>query len=166
MDHRTIFVAGISFVLIFGLVAFATAIESEHEELDIVETAIADGSFEIALAALEAAGLVDLLKGDGPFTVFAPTDDALAALPEGELERLLEPENKAELQGIVKYHVVAEELTSGEIAEMDSAVTLHGDEVTISVEDGNVKIDEATVIMADIECKNGVVHVIDAVLSP
>lgn len=133
---------------------------------DIVDTAIEAGQFETLVAAVQAADLVDTLKGDGPFTVFAPTDEAFAALPEGTVEDLLKPENKDQLAAILTYHVVPGKVMSGDIAgkTMDVA-SVQGDTIAVDAMDG-VKVDEANVIQADIETDNGVIHVIDAVILP
>ena len=135
---------------------------------DIVDTAVAADDFNTLVAAVEAAGLADALKGEGPLTVFAPTDEAFAALPEGTVEALLEPENLAQLQGVLTYHVVAGSYTSGDVAPGSYDLpTLQGSEVSIVVgEDGAITVDGANVIAADIEASNGVIHVIDAVILP
>jgi transforming growth factor-beta-induced protein len=133
---------------------------------DIVDTAIAAGSFKTLVAAVQAAGLVDTLKGEGPFTVFAPTDEAFAKLPAGTVEELVKPENKDKLVAILTYHVVAGNVTSDEVIKLNSAKTVNGSEVTIKVVDGKVMIDNATVVAADVKCGNGVIHVIDSVILP
>jgi len=133
--------------------------------LDIVETAAANGNFTTLLAAAEAANLVDALKGEGPFTVFAPTDDAFAALPDGTIEALLEDTDA--LAAILTYHVVAGEVKAEQVVNLNSAQTLNGESVTITVtEEGDVMIDNAKVIATDIETTNGIIHVIDAVILP
>jgi uncharacterized surface protein with fasciclin (FAS1) repeats len=133
---------------------------------DIVDTAVAAGDFKTLAAALKAADLVDTLKGKGPFTVFAPTDEAFAKLPAGTLEMLLKPENKAKLVKILTYHVVSGKETAADVSKMTSAKTVEGSDVKITVTDGKVKVDDANVTKADIECSNGVIHVIDTVLMP
>src|SRR4051794_25252704 len=133
---------------------------------DIVETAVGAGNFKTLAAALQAAGLVDTLKGTGPFTVFAPTDEAFAKLPAGTVEDLLKPENKQKLISILTYHVVPGAVTSGGVAKLHEAKTVNGQEVKIMAEDGKVMVGDATVTKADIECSNGVIHVIDTVLLP
>jgi transforming growth factor-beta-induced protein len=133
---------------------------------DIVDTAIAAGQFKTLTAALQAAGLVDTLKGKGPFTVFAPTDAAFAKLPAGTVEDLLKPENKQKLVAILTYHVVAGRVTAAQVMKMDSAKTLNGESVSIRSDMGKVMINDATVTKADIECSNGIIHAIDAVLMP
>ncbi len=138
----------------------------EPELLDIVDTAVADGRFTTLVAAVEAAGLVETLKGEGPFTVFAPTDDAFAALPEGTVENLLKPENKQALTDILTYHVVAGKVMAADVTALTSATTVLGKDLTIKVDMGNVYINDAKVIITDIETSNGVIHVIDSVLLP
>lgn len=133
---------------------------------DLVDTAVAAGSFKTLVAALKAADLVETLKGTGPFTVFAPTDEAFSKLPEGTVDDLLKPENKAKLVGILTYHVVAGKVMAADVVNLRSAKTVQGSEVTIKVEDGKVMVDNAKVVKTDILCGNGVIHVIDAVILP
>jgi transforming growth factor-beta-induced protein len=133
---------------------------------DIVDTAVADGRFTTLVAAVQAAGLVDTLKGEGPFTVFAPTDEAFAKLPAGTLDELLKPENKQKLTDILLYHVVSGKVMASDVAGMTSASTVLGKDVTIKADMGNVYINDAKVILTDIETSNGVIHVIDSVLLP
>ncbi len=133
---------------------------------DIVDTAIADGRFTTLVAAVQAAGLVDTLKGEGPFTVFAPTDDAFAKLPAGTVESLLLPENKEQLAGILTYHVVAGQVMAADVVTLTSADTVNGQPVMVKVEDGKVYINDAEVIITDILTSNGVIHVIDQVILP
>ena len=135
-------------------------------EKDIVDTAVAAGQFETLAAALTAAGLVDTLKGPGPFTVFAPTDEAFAALPAGTVEDLLKPENKDQLIAILTYHVVAGEVMAADVVEMTEAETVNGAMVEVKVDGSNVMINNAEVTTTDIEASNGVIHVIDTVLLP
>ncbi|UWR96775.1 fasciclin domain-containing protein [Phaeobacter inhibens] len=132
---------------------------------DIVDTAAGAGEFSTLVAAVQAAGLVDTLKGDGPFTVFAPTDAAFAALPAGTVEELLKPENKDKLVEILTYHVVPGKVMSGDLVDDMKAATVQGSEITIDLDSG-VMVDEATVTTADIEAENGVIHVIDTVIMP
>ena len=132
---------------------------------DIVDTAAEAGTFSTLIAAVEAAGLVDTLKGDGPFTVFAPTDEAFAALPEGTVESLLLPENIDQLTAILTYHVIAGEVMSGDLTNGMEAETVQGADVTIMTE-GGVTVEGANVVTADIDASNGVIHVIDAVILP
>lgn len=133
---------------------------------DIVDTAVADGRFTTLVAAVQAAGLVDTLKGTGPFTVFAPTDDAFAKLAAGTVETLLLPENKDQLVSILTYHVVAGSVMAADVVKLTSADTLNTQSVTIKVEDGKVYINDAQVIITDILTSNGVIHVIDQVILP
>lgn len=132
---------------------------------DIVDTAVGAGSFETLVAAVQAAGLVDTLKGEGPFTVFAPTDEAFAALPEGTVENLLKPENIDTLTAILTYHVVPGKVMSTDLSDDMTAATVNGAEVTIDLDNG-VMVQDATVVSADIETSNGVIHVIDKVILP
>jgi uncharacterized surface protein with fasciclin (FAS1) repeats len=133
---------------------------------DIVDTAVAAGSFNTLAAALKAAGLVDTLKGQGPFTVFAPTDEAFAKLPAGTVENLLKPENKDKLVSILTYHVVPGDVTSNQVVKLSEAKTVNGKDVKVIVNGGSVMIDNAKVIKADVKASNGVIHVIDTVLIP
>jgi transforming growth factor-beta-induced protein len=133
---------------------------------DIVDTAVAAGSFTTLAAALQAADLVDTLKGAGPFTVFAPTDAAFAKLPAGTVESLLKPENKAKLQAILTYHVVPGSVSSSQVVKLKSAKTVNGQSVSIKAANGAVRIDGASVVKADIQTSNGVIHVIDTVILP
>ena len=133
---------------------------------DIVDTAIAAGQFTTLVAAVQAAGLVDTLKSEGPFTVFAPTDAAFAALPEGTVENLLKPENKDQLVAVLTYHVVAGKVMSGDIAGKTMEVeSVQGSAISVNAMNG-VMVDNANVVTADIETSNGVIHVIDAVILP
>lgn len=136
------------------------------EKAKILATAVAAGKFKTLAAAIEAAGLTDALNGDGPFTVFAPTDEAFAKLPAGTVESLLKPENKAKLQAVLKYHVIAARVTAKDAIAAKSAATLEGGKVKITEDDGKVKINDATVIKADVVASNGIIHVIDSVLLP
>ena len=132
---------------------------------DIVETAVGAGTFETLVAAVDAAELVAVLKGDGPFTVFAPTDEAFAALPEGTVENLLKPENREQLVAILTYHVLPGKVMSTDLVDDMQAATVQGSSVTIDLDNG-VMVDGATVVAADIEATNGVIHVIDSVILP
>lgn len=142
----------------------STAFAGGHTK-DIVDTAVEAGNFTTLVAAVEAADLVETLKSEGPFTVFAPTDDAFAALPEGTVEELLMPENKDQLTSILTYHVVPGKVMSTDLSDDMEAETVQGDTVTIDLDDG-VMVDGANVTTADIETSNGVIHVIDAVIMP
>lgn len=146
--------------------ALALVLPMKAQAADIVDTAVSAGSFNTLVAAVQAAGLVDTLKGDGPYTVFAPTDEAFAALPEGTVESLLLPENKDKLVEILTYHVVPAKVMSGEIAGKRAKVlTVQGDRLSVNAKNG-VKVDGAEVVQADIEASNGVIHVVDEVLIP
>ncbi|GAB4451483.1 MAG: hypothetical protein OHK0041_14290 [Anaerolineales bacterium] len=138
----------------------------EPAPMDIVDTAVADGRFQTLVAAVTAAGLVDTLKGEGPFTVFAPTDDAFAKLPAGTIDELLKPENKQALTDILLYHVVPGKVMAADVVGLTSAATALGKDVAIKVDMGNVYINDAQVIITDIETSNGVIHVIDSVILP
>jgi len=133
---------------------------------DIVAVAAGAGTFNTLLAAAEAAGLVEALQAEGPLTVFAPTDEAFAALPEGTVETLLKPENKKKLQAVLLYHVVEGEVTSDQVVKLTSAKSLQGELIEIRVDDGTVYVDDAQVIQPDVRASNGVIHVIDAVMLP
>ena len=135
-------------------------------EKDIVDTAVEAGSFKTLAAALKAADLIETLKGKGPFTVFAPTDEAFAKLPEGTVETLLKPENKAKLAAILTYHVVAGKVEAKDAVKLKSAKTVNGASFNINVSDAGVMVDKAKVVKTDIQCTNGVIHVIDAVILP
>jgi len=155
--------------LLTGALAFqgANAYEAKAKaSADIVDTAVAAGSFKTLATALAAAGLVETLKGPGPFTVFAPTDEAFAKLPAGTLESLLKPENKAKLAGILTYHVVPGKVMAADVVKLTSAKTVNGQSVKISVDGGKVKVNDANVVKTDVGASNGVIHVIDAVLLP
>ena len=143
-----------------------TLISATSNALDIVDTAVSAGQFNTLVAAVEAADLVTTLKGDGPFTVFAPTDEAFAALPEGTVENLLKPENKDQLIAVLTYHVVPGKIMSSDIAGTATMVeSVQGSELDVNATDG-VTVDGATVVTADIETDNGVIHVIDRVVLP
>jgi uncharacterized surface protein with fasciclin (FAS1) repeats len=139
---------------------------SKAPQKDIVDTAVAAGSFNTLAAALKAADLIDTLKGKGPFTVFAPTDEAFAKLPAGTVENLLKPENKAKLVSILTYHVVAGSVKASDVVKLTSAKTVEGQSVRISTRNGTVMIDNASVVKADVMASNGVIHVIDSVIIP
>ena len=143
-----------------------TAKVAAQDKKDIVDTAVAAGSFKTLAAALTAADLVETLKGAGPFTVFAPTDEAFAKLPAGTVEMLLKPENKAKLQRILTYHVVAGKVRASDVVKMTSAKAVSGDSLTIAAHDGMVMADKARIVKTDIAASNGVIHVIDSVLMP
>jgi len=151
-------------ILLAGALAITVA-SSTASAADIIETAAA-GNFNTLVAAVKAAGLVDTLKGPGPFTVFAPTDDAFANLPPGTLESLLKPENKAKLQSILTYHVVSGKVMAQDVVKLHSAKTVEGQDITIKTMNGRVTVDSASVTKTDTVTSNGVIHVIDSVLLP
>ncbi len=150
-------------VLVLSLGTFASP---KPASKDIVDTAAAAGSFKTLAAALQAAGLIDTLKSKGPFTVFAPTDEAFAKLPAGTVDDLLKSENKAKLVAILTYHVVPGKVLAGQVTKMSSAKTVNGESLTISVNNGSLMVDNAKVVKTDILCSNGVIHVIDSVVLP
>ena len=154
----------ICFALLLAL-SFSSSAFADSTK-DIVDTAVAAGDFKTLAAALQAAGLVDTLKGPGPFTVFAPTDEAFAKLPAGTVEDLLKPENKQKLISILTYHVVAGKVMAKDVVKLHEAKTVNGQDVKIMVDGGKVMVDNANVIKTDIQCTNGVIHVIDSVLLP
>ncbi|NIN70372.1 MAG: fasciclin domain-containing protein [Gemmatimonadetes bacterium] len=139
---------------------------SHSYEKDIVETAVSAGSFQTLVAAVQAAGLVETLQGEGPFTVFAPTDEAFAKLPAGTVEELLKEENRDQLIAILTYHVVPGKLLAEDVVQLKGAETAQGQSVRFSLKDGGAYIDEARIIKTDIEASNGVIHVIDSVILP
>lgn len=151
-------IAGAATAIVVGSTAAKAA--------DIVDTAVAAGNFQTLAAALEAAGLVETLKGDGPFTVFAPTDDAFSKLPAGTVESLLEPANKDQLVAILTYHVVPGNLPAAEVVKYDQAETVNGARLDIDAGSGGVKVNDANVTATDIMADNGVIHVLDAVVLP
>ena len=154
-------------LLLLGTVSFSSDKKCKMSGgKDIVDTAVAAGQFNTLAKALQAAGLVDTLKGAGPFTVFAPTDEAFAKLPAGNLDDLLKPENKEKLKDILTYHVVPGKVMAAQAMKLNSAKTVNGKDLTIKTEGGKVMINNATVTKADIHASNGVIHVIDTVLLP
>ena len=154
----------ITFLLVF--LSSTALIAGSQPKMDIVDTAVSAGSFNTLVAAVQAAGLAETLKGEGPFTVFAPTDDAFAKLPAGTLDDLLKPENKDKLAAILTYHVVSGKVMAKDVMTMKEAKTVNGQSVMVSMEADTVMIDNAKVVNADIECTNGVIHVIDTVILP
>jgi uncharacterized surface protein with fasciclin (FAS1) repeats len=155
----------VSLAAAMGFLSVSLGFAAEKEK-DIVETAIAAGNFKTLATALKAADLIETLKGKGPFTVFAPTDEAFAKLPAGTLDDLLKPENKKKLAGILTYHVVSGKVMAADVVKLTKAKTVEGKEVKIKVADGKVSVNNAKVAKTDIECSNGVIHVIDTVLLP
>ena len=148
-----------------GCAGDAKAHKHDHGS-DIVETAVKAGSFNTLAAALEAAGLVATLQGDGPFTVFAPTDEAFAKLPAGTVENLLKPENRDQLIAVLTYHVVPGKVKAEQVVNLDSAKTVQGSKVSIKVDNGVVYVDNAKVVTTDVDASNGIIHVIDSVILP
>lgn len=148
-----------------ALILAATTASAAAPTKDIVDTAVDAGSFKTLAAALQAGGLIEALKGPGPFTVFAPTDEAFAKLPAGTVETLLKPENRDKLVAILKYHVVDGKVTSDQVVKLPDAVTLQGQKLVITTE-GGVKINGVNVVTVDVQATNGVIHVVDAVLLP
>jgi uncharacterized surface protein with fasciclin (FAS1) repeats len=154
-----VLVLALSCLMVTAAVTFA-------QEKDIVDTAVGAGSFNTLVAAVKAAGLVDTLKGPGPFTVFAPTDEAFAKLPKGTLDDLLKPENKAKLTAILTYHVVPGKVMAADVVKMKKAKTVEGSYIKIRVKAGEVMVNKAKVVKTDVMASNGVIHVVDAVLMP
>ena len=157
---------GFALALVAVAMLGGSAVVAQKAQKDIVDTAVAAGSFKTLAAALQAAGLIDTLKGKGPFTVFAPTDEAFAKLPAGTVEELLKPENKAKLTAILTYHVVAGKVMAADVVKLNSAKTVQGGSVSIKTGNGGVMVDNAKVVKTDIATSNGVIHVIDSVILP
>ena len=152
--------------LVCGAAVGLASTVSFAADKNIVETAVEAGKFKTLAAALGAAGLIDVLKGDGPFTVFAPTDEAFAKLPKGTVETLLKPENKAKLAAILTYHVVSGAVSAADVSKLTSATTVNGQRVDVTAKGGKVTIDGATVTTADVKASNGIIHIIDSVILP
>jgi uncharacterized surface protein with fasciclin (FAS1) repeats len=149
-----------------ALIATSSRVSLRAAERDVVDTAVAAGSFNTLARALTAAGLIETLKGKGPFTVFAPTDEAFGKLPAGTLDDLLKPENKQKLIAVLTYHVVPRKVAAAEVASLKDAKTVNGQSIRLSVAGGSVMVDAAKVVKADIMASNGVIHVIDSVILP
>lgn len=149
---------------LMGVAVFVLPVQAADK--DIIDVVIGAGNFTTLTSALEAADLVPTLKGDGPFTVFAPTDEAFAELPSGTVEDLLKPENKQKLVDILTYHVVPGKVMASDVAELDEAETVSGKMIDVQVDGNTVKVNEATVTATDIDASNGVIHVIDQVILP
>jgi uncharacterized surface protein with fasciclin (FAS1) repeats len=167
--HKFITLTAVLSILNGSALVHASNCNTSHDAepaSDIVDTAVAAGSFNTLVAAVKAADLVETLKGEGPFTVFAPTDEAFAKLPEGTVEDLLKPENKGKLQAILTYHVVAGKVMAADVVKLTSAKTVNGKSVTIAASEEGVTVDNAKVVKTDIETSNGVIHVIDSVILP
>ena len=165
MNNKTFKITAVLMMALLTVAAYAGG--SYKKKQDIVDTAVAAGSFTTLVAAVKAAGLVDTLKSDGPFTVFAPTDEAFAKLPAGTVESLLLPENKAQLAAILTYHVVSGKVKAKDVVKLTSATTVQGSDVSIMVKDGGVVLNgNSNVVSTDIGTSNGVIHVIDTVILP
>lgn len=166
MKNRVTGIASMAAVVlaVVGLAIGSTFARASNQ--DIVDTAVGAGQFKTLVAALKAADLVETLKGPGPFTVFAPTDEAFAKLPAGTVESLLKPENKAKLTAILTYHVVPGAVKAEQVTKLTEAKTVNGAMIKVSTHDGKVMINGATVVKADIPASNGVIHVIDKVILP
>lgn len=162
--YRSLLVAAV-----VGLMLLATSFAADNpkdEPKNVVDTAIAAGDFKTLVTALKAVDLVKTLEGKGPFTVFAPTDEAFAKLPKGTLDDLLKPENKGKLAAILTYHVVPGKVMAADVVKLSKAKTVQGSDVTIKVNGDKVMVDNANVTKTDIKCKNGVIHIIDTVMMP
>jgi len=173
MKTQKITMVGFLVLLIVGMsITLLGCNDSGHKQMsswakhDIVDTAVSADDFNTLVAAVKAAGLVETLKGEGPFTVFAPTDEAFGKLPHGTLEDLLKPENKGKLASILTYHVVSGKVMASDVVNLSRAKTVNGKSLSIKTYGSTVKVDNANVIKTDIECSNGVIHVIDAVVLP
>lgn len=156
------------FIALIASLAITFVAQAGHHKMkkDIVDVAAGNPDFSTLVAAVKAAGLVDALKGDGPLTVFAPTNAAFAKLPAGTVESLLLPENKAKLVEILTYHVVSGKVMAADVVKVDSATSLQGQSIAVSVKDGKVMVGNANVVATDVKASNGVIHVIDTVLLP
>ena len=159
----------VAYIVVAAVAAVSLALasaDSRAAQKDIVQTAVDAGQFKTLAAALGAANLVDTLKGSGPFTVFAPTDEAFAKLPAGTVENLLKPENKDQLRRVLTYHVVPGKVGASDVTKLTSAKAVSGDAIAITMKDGKVMVNNATVVTADVGASNGVIHVIDTVILP
>lgn len=169
MKLTKIFALAFTTILSINTVNSASAAHHEGGHAatgNIVEVAVGNDDFSTLVAAVKAAGLVDTLAGDGPFTVFAPTNAAFAKLPAGTVETLLKPENKDKLVAVLTYHVVAGKVMAADVVGLESATTVQGGAIAISASDAGVKINDANVVATDVAASNGVIHVIDAVILP
>ncbi len=153
-------------IALFAFVLPAQAHEHGMKKADIVDVAVENGSFNTLVAAVKAADLVPVLKGKGPFTVFAPTDEAFAKLPEGTVESLLKPENKDKLVAVLTYHVVSGKVMAADVVTLEKATSVQGQDITIKTMNNKVMVDNANVVVTDVEASNGVIHVIDHVILP
>jgi uncharacterized surface protein with fasciclin (FAS1) repeats len=163
---RTFATRTLAAIALAASIGAAAAASPSTQARDIVDTAVAAGSFKTLAQALTAADLVGTLKGAGPFTVFAPTDDAFAKLPAGTVENLLKPENREQLRRILTFHVVPGKVTAADVVKLKSAKAVSGDTLTIAAQAGSVSVNNARVVKTDIAATNGVIHVIDTVLIP
>lgn len=166
MKYKTSFLLGLMASVMLAPVATAQKASDAKPQKTVVETAAGEDAFSTLVAAVKAADLVEPLSGEGPFTIFAPTNEAFDALPKGTVESLLKPENKKKLQAILKYHVVPGKVMAADVAKLDSAKTLQGQKVEIEVSDKGVMVNDAKVTKTDIVCSNGVIHVINKVILP
>jgi uncharacterized surface protein with fasciclin (FAS1) repeats len=166
MKLTRMMLVAMAMVMVPAFVSAGSPQSPAASKMDIVETAVSAGSFNTLVAAVKAADLVATLKGTGPFTVFAPTDEAFAKLPAGTLESLLKPENKEKLKGILTYHVVSGKVMAADAVKLTSAKTVNGQSFAIQNKGGAVMVDRAKVVKTDIETANGVIHVIDEVILP
>jgi transforming growth factor-beta-induced protein len=173
MKKQKIKILGVSMFIIVAIsIVLSGCSESEHKQMsswakhDIVDTAVSADDFNTLVAAVKAAGLVETLKGEGPFTVFAPTDEAFGKLPQGTVEDLLKPQNKHKLVSILTYHVVPGKVMAADVVNLSHAKTVNGQSLSIKTYGSTVRVDNANVIKTDIECSNGVIHVIDTVVLP
>lgn len=157
-------------IVLSAIVVLSTAVFAgdygKKAKQDIVDIAASNPDFSTLVTAVKAAGLVDALKGDGPITVFAPTNDAFAKLPAGTIESLLKPENKDKLVAVLTYHVVPGKVKAADVVTVNSATSLQGQDIAVSVDGSKVMVDDAQVVATDIEASNGVIHVIDSVILP
>ena len=153
-------------IAVLSLATTAFAGSYGKQQVDIVDTAVGDGNFTTLAAALEAGGLIATLKSDGPFTVFAPTDEAFAKLPEGTIEMLLRPENKDKLVAILTYHVIPGKVSAADVVKLNSAATASGEDVKVSIREQSVFINDSRVVAIDIDASNGVIHAVDSVILP
>ena len=166
MKALNIFMMALVAAAFLAMAPIANQNDTDQSQNNIVELASGNEDLSTLVAAVQAAGLVETLSGEGPFTVFAPTNAAFDALPEGTLESLLQPENRDTLVEILTYHVVAGEVMSTDLSDGMMAETVEGSQITITINDGGVSINDANVVAADVEASNGVVHVIDSVIMP
>jgi len=166
MQARNIFASAAAIALLGSATNVSAQSYKQESTPNIVEIAASAGSFNTLVAAVQAAGLAETLQGEGPFTVFAPTDEAFAKLPAGTVDELLKPENKEKLRAILTYHVVPGRVMAKDVVGIRSAATVQGQSLTVSIDDGTPMVDNAKIIQTDIAASNGVIHVIDTVVIP